>query len=99
MMFLVHGINENEDPRYRCTRKLERSSLNAVRCTYQDPFLWPSSFLHLRNNGGLRLMQDSVPNHSARTTMTFLQANEVNILPWPYRSPDLIPSNILGRDW
>ena len=42
-------------------------------------------------NWSMRLMQDGAAGQSARTTMGLLQANRVNVLAWPSRSPDLNP--------
>ena len=35
--------------------------------------------------------QDNARPHTARATMTFLQNSNVNVLPWPSKSPDLNP--------
>ena len=37
------------------------------------------------------LQQDNARPHTARVTMGFLEENDVNVLPWPYKSPDLNP--------
>ena len=51
---------------------------------------------------GMCLMQDGAPCHSARTTMALLQANRVNVLPWPSRSSDVNPFehiwDVIGRE-
>ena len=47
-------------------------------------------------NRGMRLMQDGAACQSSRTTMALLQANRVNVLSWPSRSPDLTPSSTFG---
>ena len=47
------------------------------------------------------LIQDGAPCHSARTNMALLQANRVNVVPCPSRSPDLNPiehiRDVIGR--
>ena len=35
--------------------------------------------------------QDNAPSHTARVTRDFLNTNNVNVLPWPSKSPDLNP--------
>ena len=35
--------------------------------------------------------QDNVRPHVARSTLRFLDKNNVNVMPWPARSPDLSP--------
>ena len=44
-----------------------------------------------RNRRGMDPMQDGVTSHTAHTTLSFLQAHRVNVLPWPSKSPDLNP--------
>jgi hypothetical protein len=46
-------------------------------------------FMH-RNNRFV-FQQDNAWSHTARLSMNFLQANNVNVLPWPSRFPDLAP--------
>ena len=36
-------------------------------------------------------MHDGAPSHTARATGGLLQANRINVLPWPSLSPDLNP--------
>ena len=36
-------------------------------------------------------MHDGAPSHTARATRALLQANQINVLPWPSLSPDLNP--------
>ena len=37
------------------------------------------------------LQQDNVRPHTARVTMVYLVNENVNVLPWPSKSPDLNP--------
>jgi hypothetical protein len=32
--------------------------------------------------------QDNARPHTARVTMNYLEQNNINVLPWPYKSPD-----------
>lgn len=65
-------------------------NLNAQR--YIDQILRPVllPFLQQHNNRTL-FQQDNARPHTARITREFLQRNNVNVLPWPARSPDLSP--------
>ena len=75
-----------------------RGNLNAFR--YSNETLTPVCIPHLQNNGRMRLMHDGAPSHIARATRALLQANRINVLPWPSLSPDLNPlEQILGRNW
>ena len=58
-----------------------RGNLNALR--YSDEILTPVCIPHIQNNRSMRLMHDGAPPHTARATKAFLQANRVNVLPWP----------------
>ena len=66
-----------------------RVNLNALR--YSNEILTPVCISHLQNNGRMRLMHDGAPSHTARFTRALLQANRINVLPWPSLSPDLNP--------
>jgi transposase len=35
--------------------------------------------------------QDNARPHTARVTMDYLEHNNINVLPWPSKSPDLNP--------
>ena len=64
-------------------------NLNALM--YSNEILIPVCISHLQNNGRMRLMHDGAPSHTARFTRALLQANRINVLPWPSLSPDLNP--------
>ena len=44
------------------------------------------------------LMQGGATSHTVHTTLNLLQAHRVNVLPWPYKSPELNPMSILNWD-
>lgn len=64
-------------------------NLNARR--YQTDIINPVLIPHVRANRGMILAQDNAPCHAARTTQQLLRANNVRMLPWPARSPDMNP--------
>ena len=66
-----------------------RGNLNALR--YSNEILTAVCIPHLQNNGRMRLMHDGAPSHTARAARALLQANRINVLPWPSLSPDLNP--------
>ena len=66
-----------------------RGNLNALR--YSNEILTPVCIPHLQNNERMRLMHGGAPSHTARATRALLQANQINVLPWPSLSPDLTP--------
>jgi hypothetical protein len=45
----------------------------------------------MHRNKRFVFQQDNAWSHTARLSMNFLQANNVNALPWPSRFPDLAP--------
>ena len=66
-----------------------RGNLNALR--YSNEILTPVCIPHLQNNGRMRLMHNGAPSHTAHATRALLQANRINVLPWPSLLPDLNP--------
>lgn len=69
-------------------------NLNAAR--YQHDVLQTEVVPMFRNNRGLRLLQDGAPAHTARATRFFLNANHINVMDIPPKSPDL---NIIENLW
>jgi transposase len=46
----------------------------------------------LNHNGpGITFQQDNARPHTARITQAFLQQQNIDVLPWPSKSPDLNP--------
>ena len=65
-----------------------RGTLTARR--YVDDIVTPAVLPFIARHGpGVTFQHDNATSHSARLTTNFLQANGVNVLPWPSRSPDL----------
>lgn len=64
-------------------------NLNAVQ--YQQQILRPHAIPHLHANRGMQLVQDNAPCHNARTTRQLLQQQNIRLIDWPSRSPDLNP--------
>lgn len=59
---------------------------------YRDEILSPVVLPYLRTNGpGLTFQQDNATAHTARATREFLNQNNVDMLDWPSKSPDLSP--------
>lgn len=64
---------------------------NMTAQRYIDQVLRPVVLPFLQNHPGTLFQHDNAPAHSARAVSTFLDNNNVNVLPWPSRSPDLSP--------
>lgn len=64
-------------------------TLNARR--YIDSVLEPVVVPLLQNLPGAAFQQDNARPHTAHVTSAFLEENNINMLPWPPRSPDLSP--------
>ena len=71
------GISLNTKTQY----VVVRGNQNTLR--YQNEILTPVCIPHLQNTGRMRLMHDGAPSHAARATRALLQANRINVLPWP----------------
>ena len=58
---------------------------------YCDDMLRPVVVPFMRRNNDFVFQKTNARPHIARLSMNVLQANNVNTLPWPSRSPDLAP--------
>ena len=65
-----------------------RGNLNAIR--YRDEILSPHLVQFLQQHN-LTLQQDNARPHVTRICTAYLQAHNIDVLPWPAFSPDLIP--------
>ena len=70
--------------------------------TYRDQVLAPHVMPFFAANPGVTILQqDNARAHTSRVSMTFLQARNVQVLPWPALSPDMAPIehvwDILGQ--
>ena len=63
-------------------------NLTAVR--YRDEILQPHLMHVIDRQRGL-FQQDNAMPHTARVTMDYLDQKNINVLPWPSKSPDLNP--------
>ncbi len=66
-----------------------QGNLTAQR--YIDQVLRPHVVPLLANNPNLIFQQDNARPHTARLTTAFLRINNIAVLPWPSKSPDLNP--------
>lgn len=67
-----------------------RGNLNAQR--YRDEILQQHVRPFMRNHPEVQdLQQDNARPHTARICMQFLQDSNINVIPWPAKSPDLSP--------
>ena len=65
-------------------------NLTAVR--YRCEILRPDRYLmHVIDRQRELFQQDNATPHRARVTMDYLEQNNINVLPWPSKSPDLNP--------
>ena len=63
-------------------------NLTAVR--YRDEILQPH-LMHVIGRQRKLFQQDNARPHTARVAMDYLEQNNINVLPWPSKSPDLNP--------
>ena len=63
-------------------------NLTAVR--YRDEIIQPH-LMHVIDRQRELIQQDNARPHTARVTMDYLEQNNINVLPWPSKSPDLNP--------
>ena len=66
-----------------------QGNLNVIK--YRDDILAPHVIPFLQANPNSTFQQDNATSHTARVTTAFLNANNVNVLPWPAKSPDMNP--------
>ena len=64
---------------------------NLTARRYIDVVLRPIVLPFVQQNQGTLFQQDNATPHTAVVTRNFLNNNNVNVLPWPARSPDLSP--------
>ena len=65
--------------------------LNGSPCQPTDISLSEHVLPFLNRNPGTIFMQDGARPHTARATIQHLNNNNVQMLPWPSKSPDLNP--------
>jgi transposase len=63
-------------------------NLTAVR--YRDEILQPHH-MHVIDRQRELFQQDNDRPHTVRVAMNYLEQNNINVLPWPSKSPDLNP--------
>ena len=63
-------------------------NLMAVR--YRDEILQPH-LMHVIDQQRELFQQDNARPHTARVAMKYTEQNNINVLPWPSKSPDLNP--------
>ena len=71
-----------------------KGNLTAAR--YQHEVLDTEVIPLLRNHRGIQLLHKGAPAHLARATTAYLNANNVNVVDFPPKSPDL---NIIENIW
>lgn len=79
------GINNNR----KTNLVVIDRNLNAQR--YRDEILAPVVIPYVNANPNAIFQQDNARPHTARLTTQYLQANNVDVMEWPSKSPDLSP--------
>ena len=76
--------------RRRTNLAFVEGNLTAVR--YRDNILATEVVNFLNQNGpGITFQHDNARPHTARVTQAFLQQQNIDVVPWPSKSPDLNP--------
>ena len=70
-----------------------RGNLNAER--YQQEIVQNVLVPHFAANRRMQLIQDNATCHVARQTLNLLRANNIRVIPFPAKSPDLNPKEHL----
>ena len=63
--------------------------VNLTAARYQHEVLDTEVIQLFRNNNGMQLLHDGAPAHLASATTAYLNANNVNAVDFPSKSPDL----------
>ena len=84
------GINYNR----KTNLVIINGNLNAQR--YRDEILAPVVIPYVNANPNAIFQQDNARPHTARLTTQYLQANNVDVMEWPSKSPDLSP---IEQEW
>ena len=79
------GINNNR----KTNLVIINGNLNAQR--YRDEILAPVVITYVNATPNAIFQQDNARPHTARLTTQYLQANNVDVMEWPSKSPDLSP--------
>ena len=79
------GINNNR----KTNLVIINGNLNAQR--YRDKILAPVVIPYVNANPNAIFQQDNARPHTARLTTQYLQANNVDVMEWPLKFPDLSP--------
>ena len=79
------GINNNR----KTNLVIINGNLNAQR--YRDEIQAPVVIPYVDANPNAIFQQDNARPHTARLTTQYLQANNVDVMKWPSKSPDLSP--------
>jgi hypothetical protein len=67
---------------------------NLIAVRYRGEILKPH-LMHVIDRQRELFQQDNARSHTARLTMDNLDQNNINVLPWPSRSPDLNPADCI----
>ena len=79
------GINNNR----KTNLVIINGNLNVQR--YRDEILTPVVIPYVNANPNAIFQQDNARPHTARLTMQYLPANNVDVMEWSSKSPDLSP--------